>query len=207
MSPWRVPNSSVVRAGDRVHTHSGLPPVNSQTCTIDTLPIDQQTRRVLDHIKACLDAANSGFDRIVKCTIYCSNPACLRRSARSTSSNLASIGQRVPSSVRRAGSGRSTSRWSASRSRASARWDRSVTSHRQARMSGPQGRQQVIGGAPSRQARETLEPGRDGGAGGREIDPPALHWKRTGTRTSTGRRSMGHRSLHKPCRGDGGPEC
>ncbi len=43
--------------------------------TIDILPIDQQTRRVLDHIKAYLKAADSGFDRVVKCTIYCSNLA------------------------------------------------------------------------------------------------------------------------------------
>lgn len=69
-----VPISPVVRAGDWIYV-SGLPPVNPETCVIDILPIDKQTRRVLEHIKGCLEAAGSGLDRVVKCTIYCSNPA------------------------------------------------------------------------------------------------------------------------------------
>ncbi len=69
-----VPVSPVVRAGDWVYV-SGLPPVNPETGAYDILPIDQQTRRVLEHLKACLDAAGSALDRVVKCTIYCSNPA------------------------------------------------------------------------------------------------------------------------------------
>lgn len=69
-----VPVSPVVRAGDWVYV-SGLPPVNPETGAYDILPIDQQTRRVLEHLKACLEAAGSALDRVVKCTVYCSNPA------------------------------------------------------------------------------------------------------------------------------------
>ena len=69
-----VPTSPVVRAGDWVYV-SGMPPVNPETGAYDILPIDVQARRVLDHLKACLEAAGSALDRVVKCTVYCSNPA------------------------------------------------------------------------------------------------------------------------------------
>ena len=69
-----VPTSQVVRAGDWVYV-SGMPPVNPETGAYDSLPIDQQARRVLEHLKSCLEAAGSALDRVVKCTVYCSNPA------------------------------------------------------------------------------------------------------------------------------------
>jgi 2-iminobutanoate/2-iminopropanoate deaminase len=69
-----VPTSPVVRAGEWVYV-SGMPPVNPETGGYDILPIDQQARRVLEHLKNCLEAAGSGLDRVVKCTVYCSNPA------------------------------------------------------------------------------------------------------------------------------------
>jgi 2-iminobutanoate/2-iminopropanoate deaminase len=69
-----VPASAVVRAGDWVYV-SGMPPVNPETGGFDILPIDQQARRSLEHLKNCLEAAGSGLDRVVKCTVYCSNPA------------------------------------------------------------------------------------------------------------------------------------
>jgi 2-iminobutanoate/2-iminopropanoate deaminase len=69
-----VPASAVVRAGEWVYV-SGMPPVNPETGGYDILPIEQQTRRSLDHLKSCLEAAGSGLDRVVKCTVYCSNPS------------------------------------------------------------------------------------------------------------------------------------
>jgi 2-iminobutanoate/2-iminopropanoate deaminase len=69
-----VPASAVVRAGDWVFV-SGMPPVNPETGAYDILPIDQQARRSLDHLESCLEAAGSGLDRVVKCTVYCSNPS------------------------------------------------------------------------------------------------------------------------------------
>jgi 2-iminobutanoate/2-iminopropanoate deaminase len=68
-----VPASAVVRAGEWVYV-SGMPPVNPETGAYDILPIDQQTRRSLEHLKNCLEAAGSGLERVVKCTVYCSNP-------------------------------------------------------------------------------------------------------------------------------------
>jgi 2-iminobutanoate/2-iminopropanoate deaminase len=69
-----VPASAVVRAGDWVFV-SGMPPVDPETGAYDILPIDQQARRSLDHLKSCLEAAGSGLDRVVKCSVYCSNPS------------------------------------------------------------------------------------------------------------------------------------
>ncbi|MCX7363783.1 MAG: RidA family protein [Alphaproteobacteria bacterium] len=69
-----VPTSPVVRAGEWVYV-SGMPPVNPETGAYDILPIDAQARRVLEHLKSCLEAAGSGLERVVKCTVYCSNPA------------------------------------------------------------------------------------------------------------------------------------
>jgi 2-iminobutanoate/2-iminopropanoate deaminase len=69
-----VPASAVVRAGDWVYV-SALAPINPETGGYDILPIDQQARRVLEYLKNCLEAAGSRLDRVVKCNIYCSNPA------------------------------------------------------------------------------------------------------------------------------------
>ena len=69
-----VPASAVVRAGDWVFV-SALAPINPETGGYDILPIDQQARRSLEYVKACLEAAGSSLDRVVKCTVYCSNPS------------------------------------------------------------------------------------------------------------------------------------
>ena len=103
-----MPASPVVRAGDWVYV-SGMPPVNPETGGYDILPIDQQARRSLEHLKSCLEAAGSGLDRVVKCTVYCSNPATSRPSTRSTPSISARTSRRGSSSARAAGSARSTS--------------------------------------------------------------------------------------------------
>jgi 2-iminobutanoate/2-iminopropanoate deaminase len=67
-----VPFSPVVRAGEWVYV-SGLAPVNPETGGYDILTIEQQARRVMEHLKSCLEAAGSALDRIVKCNVYCSN--------------------------------------------------------------------------------------------------------------------------------------
>jgi 2-iminobutanoate/2-iminopropanoate deaminase len=71
---YNVPAAAVVRAGEWVYV-SGQPPVNPETGGYDILPIDQQARRSLEHLKNCLEAAGSSLDRVVKCTVYCSNPS------------------------------------------------------------------------------------------------------------------------------------
>src|SRR5476649_2266879 len=69
-----VPASAVVRAGEWVYV-SGMPPVNPETGGYDILPIDQQARRVLEHLKNCLEVAGSSLERVVKCNVYCCNPS------------------------------------------------------------------------------------------------------------------------------------
>jgi 2-iminobutanoate/2-iminopropanoate deaminase len=67
-----VPVSPVVRAGDWVYV-SGLAPISPETGGYDILTIEQQARRVMEHLKSCLEAAGSALDRVVKCNVYCSN--------------------------------------------------------------------------------------------------------------------------------------
>jgi len=69
-----VPISPVVRVGDWIYV-SGMPPANPETGAYGVLPIDTQAGRVLGHLKGCLEAAGSALDRVVKCTVCCSNPA------------------------------------------------------------------------------------------------------------------------------------
>ena len=108
-----VPASPVVRAGDWVYV-SGLAPVNPETGGYDILPIDQQARRSLEHLKSCLEAAGSALDRVVKCNVYCSNPATSPTSMRSMPSISPRTSRRASSSARRAGSVRSI--WSSTAS-------------------------------------------------------------------------------------------
>ncbi len=72
-----VPTSPVVRAGDWVYV-SGLPPVNPETGGYDILPIDAQARRVLDHLKSCLEAAGSALDTVVEVQRLLLEPGLLR---------------------------------------------------------------------------------------------------------------------------------
>lgn len=69
-----VPASAVVRASEWGYV-SGMPPVNPERGGYDILPIDQQARRSLEHLRRCLEAAGSGLERVVRCTVNCSSPA------------------------------------------------------------------------------------------------------------------------------------
>lgn len=37
------------------------------------MPVERQTEIVLDQIKLCLAAAGSSLDRVIKCTVYCTD--------------------------------------------------------------------------------------------------------------------------------------
>src|SRR5207237_7696284 len=56
-----IPLSAAVRAGGFVFV-SGQPPVDRRSGKIPLVNVKQQTRMVLDNIKACLEAAGSSMD-------------------------------------------------------------------------------------------------------------------------------------------------
>lgn len=70
----RVPLSKVVRAGDFIFV-AGLPPHDPETGEPVQGDIRVQSRRVLDNLKICLEAAGSSLDKVVKTTVFCTNAA------------------------------------------------------------------------------------------------------------------------------------
>jgi 2-iminobutanoate/2-iminopropanoate deaminase len=70
----RVPLSAAIKANGFVFV-SGLPPIDQRTGQIAIGDIRQQTRIVLDNVKATLEAAGSSMDKVVKATVLISNCA------------------------------------------------------------------------------------------------------------------------------------
>lgn len=69
-----VPLSPVVRFGNMVFV-SGIPPMDPITGKVEVADIRRQTELVLQNVKACLEAAGSSMDNVLKCTVYCANSA------------------------------------------------------------------------------------------------------------------------------------
>jgi reactive intermediate/imine deaminase len=63
------PYSQAIRAGQLVYA-SGQIPLDPATGKIVCGEIEDETRQVLANLRAVLTAANSGFDRVVKTTVY-----------------------------------------------------------------------------------------------------------------------------------------
>ena len=63
------PYSQAVVDGDRVYL-SGQIPLDPATGKLVGGDIDAQTRRVLDNIRAVLEAAGSGLDKVCKTTVF-----------------------------------------------------------------------------------------------------------------------------------------
>jgi 2-iminobutanoate/2-iminopropanoate deaminase len=63
------PYSQGVRTDKFVFT-AGQVPLDPSTGTLVDGPIEDQTRRVLDNVRAVLEAAGSGLDRVVKMTVF-----------------------------------------------------------------------------------------------------------------------------------------
>lgn len=63
------PYSQGVRTDQLVFT-AGQVPLDPATGTLVQGPIEDQTRRVLDNVRAVLEAAGTGLDRVVKMTVF-----------------------------------------------------------------------------------------------------------------------------------------
>ena len=63
------PYSQGIRTDQLVFT-AGQVPLDPATGILVTGPIEDQTRRVLDNVRAVLEAAGTGLDRVVKMTVF-----------------------------------------------------------------------------------------------------------------------------------------
>src|SRR5690242_6508145 len=60
---WKAPTSVATRHGDTLYV-SGLPPFDPQTGEVLDAPIEQQTRRVLEQLKLCVETGGSSLDQV-----------------------------------------------------------------------------------------------------------------------------------------------
>ncbi len=65
----RGPYNQAVRAGDTIYV-AGQIPIDPATNQVVEGGIEAQTRRVMDNIKAILEAAGTGMNSVVKTTIF-----------------------------------------------------------------------------------------------------------------------------------------
>ena len=68
------PYEQAIKVGDLVYT-AGQIPIDPQTGNLVSGGIAEQTRRVLENLKAVLEAAGSSLDKVIKATVFLKNMA------------------------------------------------------------------------------------------------------------------------------------
>ena len=67
--PASLPFPSAVRAGDTVYVSGQIGNVAGELSLVPG-GLEAEARQALDHLQAALEAAGSGLDRVLKCTVY-----------------------------------------------------------------------------------------------------------------------------------------
>lgn len=68
------PYEQAIKVGDLVYT-AGQIPIDPQTGNLVSGGIAEQTRQVLENLKAVLEAAGSSLDKVIKATVFLKNMA------------------------------------------------------------------------------------------------------------------------------------
>ena len=74
--PWSGRRTRLAgRAGGRFRLRLGVAPVNPETGKVEITDIATQTTYVLENVKACLEAAGSSLEKVVKANVLIANSA------------------------------------------------------------------------------------------------------------------------------------